>query len=148
MIQDDPKRNAQSMLFDAVDRNDMEGVMLAILSGANVNESNCVSYETPLMTAAQSCNLGMIEMLVRHGADVNGSGIDGSLVLVNVMVNVIDFALQAGSRNVGMSGVWKLLELGADPTRSDAHGKSAISVSVEFGFSELSRELHRRKVAP
>lgn len=68
----DVKNKEYSVLFDALERDDIAIIKYLIAQGADVNSQSIVMNQTLLMWAIQLGNLERIKFLVKHGADIHG----------------------------------------------------------------------------
>jgi ankyrin repeat protein len=80
---------------------------------------------TPLMTAAKAGRLDMCELLVRHGADVNGHNKSGSVLM---------WAVNSGNEEL----VRFILKSGAESSWSNALGGTAESLARQRGFTNIA----------
>jgi len=110
-------------LNQAIAGGDTEAVRKAIARGVNVNGRG-MHAATPLMWAARGGRLDYCELLVKHGADVNGHN-DSSSVLM----------LAAGSRNEEV--VRFILKSGADKSWTNAIGQTAEFQARQRGLTNI-----------
>lgn len=144
-------------LLMAVDNKDVIEVEKLLMSGANVNARNHLG-ETPLIRAG---SLNMIDLLLKHGADINAQDANGYSALHNaihhvevdtinkLLVNGADFNIQdkngvspvieatiaCEDHENALDILKKLLEVGADHTLTRLDGKSALEIA---GMNNLS----------
>jgi ankyrin repeat protein len=64
--------------FDAIEKQDIQKVEKLLKKGANLKSTECINGNnlTPLMQAAKTGNLELVNLLINHGADVNYCNID------------------------------------------------------------------------
>lgn len=102
-----------------------EEVEKEIAKGLNINESyesgqNYSSYievnpmVPPLICAAESNNVKVVEILLKHGANVNGKGVDGKTALMGAVYR----------RNFSMAEM--LIKSGANVNAQDYNGDSVL----------------------
>ena len=73
-------KDANALLTQSSKTGNLEGVCSAIISGADVNTSN-KTLSTPLIHAAWNGYVGIADVLIRAGADVNWSNLRGNSAL-------------------------------------------------------------------
>jgi len=110
-------------LNQAIARGDTEAVRAALARGVDVNGRGMHAM-TPLMTAAKAGQLDICELLVKHGADVNGHNDSGSVLM---------WAIE--SRNE--SAVGFILKAGADRSWTNALGATAESLAQQRGLTNI-----------
>lgn len=111
-------------LNQAIAQGDYEAVRKAIASGVNVNGRGMHAI-TPLMKAAGVGRLDICELLVKHGADVNGHNDSASVLMMAV-----------GSRNEEV--VRFILKSGADKSWTNAIGQTAESQARQRGLTNIA----------
>jgi|ERR1051325_8024926 ankyrin repeat protein len=93
------------------------------LPGVDVNGRGMHAM-TPLMTAAKAGRLDICELLLKHGADVNGHNDSGSVLM---------WGVESGNEEL----VRFLLKSGADRSWKNALGGTAESLARQRGLSTL-----------
>jgi len=106
---------------------DCEKIQLLLDAGADVNWKS-VDGQTPLSRATWICRIDIIQLLLRHKAQVDLSGKWGNLEWTPLMV-----AAYSGK----MEAVRLLLEAGADRTLKDSEGKTALHRAIERNNKEV-----------
>lgn len=125
-------RNGHTPLHCAISHGHGEIAVTLLAAGADTNLAS--KGETPLCRATSKCNLQMIDLLLRHGADVTvpspnyGGGRPIHLAAIGPNSAVLERLLQAGSP-------WDLL---------DDAGRTAAEWAVEAGKHEHARLLYTR----
>lgn len=105
-------------------RGDTEAVRKAISRGVNVNGRG-MHAATPLMKAAGAGRLEICELLVGHGADVNGHNDSASVLM-----------MAAGSRSEEV--VRFILKSGADKSWTNAIGQTAEFQARQRGLTNIA----------
>ena len=111
-------------LNQAIMRGETDTVRKAIARGADVNGRGMHAM-TPLMTAAEAGRLDLCELLVKHGADVNGHNDSGSVLM---------WAVE--SKNEAL--VRFILASGADRSWSNSLGDTAQSLARHRGLTNIA----------
>ena len=111
-------------LNQAIVRGDTEAVRKAIARGVNVNGRG-MHAATPLLRAAGVGRLDICELLVKHGADVNGHNDSASVLM-----------MAAGSRNEEV--VRFILKSGANKAWTNAIGQTAESQARQRGLTNIA----------
>jgi len=111
-------------LNQAIVRGETETVRKAITRGVNVNGRGMHAI-TPLMAAAGAGRLDMCELLVTHGADVNGHNDSGNVLMMAV-----------GSRSEEV--VRFILKSGANKAWTNAIGQTAESQARQRGLTNIA----------
>ena len=117
----------------AVGHKDFRKVQSLLSRGADVNETDEGSEQTPLMRAAQMGDVAITQALLAHGARVNIQDDFGKTALM--------FAVEKGATAV----VALLLERGAQPTIQDARGKTALSIAIGKGYTRIANRLRSQE---
>jgi ankyrin repeat protein/L-ascorbate metabolism protein UlaG (beta-lactamase superfamily) len=132
---DGPDRYGRTPLFLAAQAGSDAGAEFLLSKGANVMAREFWGSSTPLHVATFSGNLRLLEVLVKHGADINAVNDEGSTPLLYIS--------QAGRAEV-MD--W-LIEHGAKlDARNDFH-ETALSYPLVNGFQGLVEKLWPRAEA-
>lgn len=103
-------------MFAAVEKNDPQAVIGAVLAGADVNARSEDGY-TPLMYAVAIGNLEVVREVLSGGADINAQSTTGWTALM--------FAAKDRPQLLG-----QLLEAGADKTLKNSTGQTAYDIAV------------------
>ena len=111
-------------LNQAIANGETGAVRRAVARGVDVNGRGMHAM-TPLMTAAKAGRLDMCELLVRHGADVNGHNKSGSVLM---------WAVNSGNEEL----VRFILKSGAESSWSNALGGTAESLARQRGFTNIA----------
>ena len=115
-------------IFEAIARNDSDGILRFIAAGANVNSKNYDGW-TPLLWAAEKGSLDAAAVLLDYGSDVNGRSFRGATPL--------HWASKKG--NTGLISL--LISKGADVHAADDGGSTALSLAMERRKEEAARLL-------
>lgn len=110
-------------LNQAIVRGETETVLKAIDRGVSVNGRGMHAI-TPLMAAAGAGRIEICELLVKHGADVNGHNDSTSVLMIAV-----------GSRNEKL--VRFALKSGADKSWTNAIGETAEFRARQHGLTNI-----------
>ncbi len=111
-------------LNQAIVGGETEAVRKAIARGVNVNGRGMHAM-TPLMKAAEAGRLDYCELLVKHGADVNGHNDSGSVLM---------WAVNSGKEEL----VRFILNSGAERSWSNTLGNTAESIARQRGFTNIA----------
>lgn len=117
-----------------------EEVEKEIAKGLNINESyesrqNYSSYievnpfVPPLICATESDNVKVVEVLLKHGANVNGKGVDGKTALMGAVYR----------RNFAMAEM--LIKSGANVNAQDYNGDSVLEYASKGSCSADGEEM-------
>jgi hypothetical protein len=72
--------NSETVIYDAIRRHDCDFVALLLAQGA---DPNAVRWgDNPVVLAAKAQDARKVNLLVAHGADINGRGEDGNTPLI------------------------------------------------------------------
>src|SRR5262249_20079899 len=105
---------------------------LLVEAGADVNEpSRNAIHVYPLHSAVESGNVGLLKLLLTHGAKADPVEFLGATPLHS--------AAARGSREM----VQELLAAGADPKRKTGDGKTAADLARQYGHAQLAMELDK-----
>lgn len=96
-----------------------------IKNGADVNDQNNTSRETPLHVAADSEHFELIRALVHAGSHINAQDINGRTALHYISYG----STKDDDNNVNIAKF--LIENGADVSIKDIDGKTAIEIGAE-----------------
>lgn len=110
-------QNSSPTLVDAIRKNDLDSIESELKSGADVNTQEPASGVTPLSWAALSGHAEAAELLIEHGADLEGANRDGARPLHAA-------AFLGRTRVVAL-----LLKSGADRTARDHKGVTALDTT-------------------
>jgi TPR repeat protein len=105
-------------VFAAVEKNDPQAVIGAVLAGADVNARSADGY-TPLMYAVTKGNPEVVREVLSGGADINAQSATGWTALM--------FAAKNSPDSVSL-----LLEKGADKSLKNSVGQSAYDIAKVF----------------
>lgn len=124
---------ADDMLVYIAGTGDVEEAMRLIEEdGAAVNARNA-NEATPLHVAAGRADIGMIEMLVRHGADV-----DAQEAMELGSSGPLHYAVRGGDVDV----VEALLNAGANPSMPEGlHGFTPLHVAARMSLNDIAKLL-------
>ncbi len=116
----------------AIMKNDSARVAALLSGGFNPNQQNAAGY-APLPTAARLGNPGIVQLLLKHGADPNFGGSKG---------NDVAGALNQAARGLSTEAAKVLITGGADVNRGNAKGYTPLMIcawnDTEDGqFTEL-----------
>ncbi len=124
--------NEDNMLIDAVKKGDINGVILALDQGANVNFDSGYG-RTPLILAVRSKNIQIVELLLNRGANVNHMyplehepPLGHAITINNIQI------------------VELLLDRGANVNYISTDGHTALFVAVLFGNIQIVELLLNR----
>ncbi len=105
-------------MFTAVEQDDPQAVIGAVLAGADVNARSQDGY-TPLMYAVARGNAGVIQEVLSGGADINAQSSTGWTALM--------FAAKGNSNAIEI-----LLKAGANKTLKNDAGQNAYDIALAF----------------
>jgi ankyrin repeat protein len=163
---DDPRAtpDAVAELHAAVSMGDPAGVERALARGAPVDATESCATITPLMWAARSGDLGLVQLLLAHGADVHAQTPAFGTPLSNAASSgnpqVLELLLSHGAdpdagrpdgytplMSAAAAGVTGdvaaelLIRAGADVNIRNRAGDSALAIAVEEGDARTVRLL-------
>jgi ankyrin repeat protein len=110
-------------------KDDVDLARMLLYAGANVRATTRLGGYTPLLMASKNGNVGMIDALVKAGADPNGTTTNGTTALM----------LAAASGKADAVNV--LLDHGADVDAREARGETALIFAAAYGRSDSIRAL-------
>src|SRR5438034_2984011 len=114
-------------------KNDVELAKVLLYAGANVKATTRLGGYTPLLMASRIGNTGMIDTLVKSGADAKSATTNGTTALM----------LAAASGKADAVGT--LLDLGADVNaKENARGETALAFAAAYGRTEAVKILAAR----
>jgi ankyrin repeat protein len=110
--------------------NDSEMTQILLAAGANVRATTRLGSYTPLFMAAKAGASGVLDLLLKAGADPKGKGTDG--------INALMMAAMAGKKEA----VRLLIENGADVNSKESeHGQTPLIFAAAFNRPEVVDEL-------
>jgi len=118
-------------------------VQLLLTNGANLNlqeeGGDCHHCSLPLYIAAESNNSELLELLLKHGADVNTADIDGNIALHHA----IEYYWPPNSDNSRYVSpvVDTLLEHKADVNKENKYGDTPLCLAVSEGLLEVVNKM-------
>ncbi|BBB91802.1 lipoprotein NlpI precursor [Methylomusa anaerophila] len=115
----------ETPLMIAVRANNIDLVKILINAGADINAYDPPYKKTPLFYALFHKNTDILQYLIAQGADVNFTQSDGTTHLMTA------------AANNKLASAKILLEAGADPTRKNKDGKTALIIAIEKNNKEL-----------
>lgn len=92
---------------------------------------------TPLLTAIDNCCMQSVDLLVEHGAPLDGRDGDGDTPLLYLAKSMSLSHEQARALPIAA----RLLELGADPNQHDSDGDSVLTCAVKADWIALVKLL-------
>lgn len=126
-----PTRYADDfLLHQAVQRNDLQGVLELLKAGAKV-DLRTRSYETPLMVAVRCADLEILHSLIEAGADVNAK--DRASALAEGKLTSLHHAVGIGH----FKKTELLLKAGADVNAAGQHGNTPLMTACSKGRLDL-----------
>jgi ankyrin repeat protein len=102
--------------------------VVSILLSARVG-ANSISVSSPLYLAAEKGNSKIVEMLIRHGADVSFIHEDGWSALFEA----------AGNGHLEVTKI--LVESGLEPNLEDGQNRKAIDYAAQNGYTDVVKYL-------
>lgn len=143
--------------FDAVHRNDLQGVHDQLLQSVGVNDT-CFTHITPLYVATEKENLAIMTELIQHGALIRLACTNGwtplHVAVDSNNVSSVNFLLTVGAdcnspayngitplhlaaKNSNKDIIKKLLVHGADANLIDEHGVVPLYIAAKKGDEEI-----------
>ena len=124
---EDVDREGRTLLINAAFYDRLKIVEYLIGKNVNINAAD-KDYFTALHAAAMKCNIEIMEILLKAGADVNAKNVFGN--------NPIMAMILSGRTNIE---AYKLLmKYGADPSIKNIAGNSAIDIAVISQKTEIA----------
>ena len=121
----------ETPLMLAAERGSLSTVRLLITLGANLNETN--EYrQPPLQYAVRGNSPGVVNLLLKSGADPNLVMADGEFVLREAATAAVDLRICRA-----------LLKHGADATMANKMGSTALHIAAFHGRADIVRPLIR-----
>lgn len=114
-------------LHYAVKRQNTQMIEFLIKKGINVNAASLRNHTTPLLLAVFKCNKDIVELLLKHGADVN--------IVNKNSRSPLYIACMTGNKDI----VELLLKLGADVNKADCGGGTPLYVATCKGHTDCVR---------
>lgn len=134
--------DATPPLSAALSKSRYDMIPALIKAGAHTGRAAPDNGQTPLMQAINSEAPGVISLLVRHGADVNGRAPAGS---IHAGQTPLHFAMQANRR---YDVIETLIRLGADLESRDARGRTPLMVAIETNNNRLAEHILKAGANP
>jgi len=128
--QQDDMDEAGNNLLNAAEQGDIQGVIDALNSGADVNFSGDNGV-TPLIKALKGGNSNIAKLLIQKGADVNKRTVFGTTPLM----------VAAQSGNLAIAKL--LVQRGADLTLQNSDGKTALEIADENYHDDVKQFLQK-----
>jgi ankyrin repeat protein len=110
-------------------KDDVDLARILLFAGANVRATTRLGGYTPLLMASKNGNVGMIDALVKAGADPDGATTNGTTALM----------LAAASGKA--EAVTVLLDHGADIDARETRGETALIFAAAYGRADAIRAL-------
>jgi len=124
----DSREGLEDAFYQAVAEGNIQAVAKAITQGIDVNRVNEIN-NTPLMKAARHGYTGVVELLLKHKANISTRDIDGATPLIH--------AVHGGNTDV----IKLLLAHGALVEEADSQGRTALFAACSEGNLEAVRLL-------
>jgi len=146
-------------LFYAIQSNNVQVLSLLVNYGANINHMN-IYKRTLLQEATISCNTKILNYLISHcnnleNADIHGNNLifdavsSGSTEIIKLIASLsevdVNHINNDGNIVLQQEVILKnnllaisLMELGADPTIQDKHGKNFLFYSIAKGIKNIT----------
>ena len=119
------EENFDQQLQSAACDGDYEAVV-DLVENKGCNPSGFDFWQKPLALAASSGHVQVVDYLLQHGADVNGTDLNGDSALMSAVCHL-------GTLQI----VQMLLENGADVNHRDAQNKSVLEWATERSSQEI-----------
>ena len=123
-------RNA-TPLFQALTNNHPQAAMLLIRAGARINDGDLPWKQTPLILAASSNSIDLVELLLERGSHIEAKDESGCTPLIH------------GARSGNLQVVKTLLDAGADIKAVDKDGRSVFEWVAPLSPEILELVLNR-----
>lgn len=137
-----------SMLAVAIESNNIDAVRMLLEGGAD-QSGHEVDGSTPLIRAAGSDKIAILDLLLRHGADANEPDKNGISPIQNVILRTARLveAIRAGNEELhqavecekkSIEVLQTLMQYGADLHTADANGKNSLHISAATGLKRTA----------
>jgi len=118
-------KNKELFLIRAAEKNDILGVKMWLMAGANINAQEKLYGNTALVVASKYGYTEIVKLLLEAGADVNVKNKDGETALMKASYN-------------GYTEIVKMLiDAGADVNIKDRYGTTALMLASLYGYTEI-----------
>lgn len=123
------------LLYSAVYHNDLEMAKACIDTGARIDAAYLADREYGVLRYAlnEKCNIGMVEMLINAGADVNAWSKDVYYHKMTALMEAAEF----GSKDI----VELLINAGADVNAENEDGVTALGYAKWKGHDDIAELL-------
>jgi ankyrin repeat protein len=116
LVDDSAQKDALTAFLDAINENDEKKAAALLQEGLNPDTRN--RYDNPLLNVAVMFHRsGIVAQLLKAGADVTATGVDGQTAL--------HYAAPADNDTL----VRQLLDAGVPPAQPDARGRTAMELA-------------------
>ncbi|KAJ6111644.1 hypothetical protein N7523_007705 [Penicillium sp. IBT 18751x] len=115
-----PDSLGKTPLLLTVEQSFVDGAMILLDHGADVNYRAKPELESPLSYSIANSKVNLTQTLLAHGGNPNEATRDGSTLLI-----------EAIRKRAPQKLIEVLLEAGCDPNRKDNHGKTALCEAVQ-----------------
>lgn len=124
-------------LLVAVSREQPKVVTFLLDNKADTEVRDKRNDQTPLMEATGLGNVQILEMLLRHGADVNARNLGQKQIDPGAGNTALHYAAELGFKTVAET----LINHGATVNAQNAHGKTPLQLTAEKGFKAVAELL-------